>query len=217
MDIKYLGHSSFRLRGKQTAVVTDPFDKTYVGLKYPPVNADIVTISHEHNDHNAVSEVKQRGERPPVIIRGPGEYEVGGVKIFGFGTYHDKQSGAERGKNTMYRIEIDGISVLHCGDLGHVLSDAVLDELDTINILIIPIGGITTISEKEAAKVVAQIEPSIVIPMHYKRPGLTSAYDTLSPVESFLKAIDKKSEPTPKLTVVKGSLPQELEVVLLQS
>lgn len=216
MDIKYLGHSSFRIRGKSAAVVTDPFDKSTVGLSFPPITSDIVTVSHEHQDHNAVDAIKPRDEKSTVmVLRGPGEYEIQGVKIFGIHTFHDKEQGKERGVNTMYRIEIDGMSILHCGDLGHVLSDDQLEEVGTVEVLMIPTGGHFTINEKEAAKVVSQIEPSIVIPMHYKAPGLASSFDMLSPVDAFLSEMEKEPLREQKLVLTREKIPLETTVVVM--
>src|SRR3989344_1863410 len=115
MDIKYLGHSSFRIRGKNAALVTDPFDPGMLGFSYPKVTADVVTVSHEHPDHNQTQLVTGRGEgKSVVIIRGPGEYEVNGIKIYGYQTFHDNENGAKRGKNTMFVFQVDGINILHC-------------------------------------------------------------------------------------------------------
>lgn len=216
MDIKYLGHSSFRIRGKSAAIVTDPFDKSMVGLPFPLVTADIVTVSHEHPDHNNVDAVKSRDEAGTVMtVRGPGEYEIHGVKIFGIHTFHDHETGASRGTNTMYRIEIDGMSILHCGDLGHVLTDAQLEEVGTIDVLLIPTGGTFTINEKEAAKVISQIEPSIVIPMHYKQAGMNASFNTLTPLDTFIAEMEKEPVREQKLVLTKDKIPLETTIVVL--
>lgn len=214
MDIVYLGHSSFKLRGKQASVVTDPFGPM-VGLPYPKhTTADIVTVSHDHEDHNAAGIV----EGNPFVVRGPGEYEVKGVGIVGVGVYHDDTGGSERGKNTIYRIELDGISVVHLGDLGHELSSAQVDSLDGVDILLIPVGGFYTIDAASAAKVVGEIEPRIVIPMHYLTAGLDQkAFGSLAVVEAFLKEMGKADVvPQPKLTISKDKMPEEMQVVVLQ-
>jgi len=217
MDIKYLGHASFRLKGKNAVVVTDPFDKASVGFGFPKVTADIVTVSHEHGDHNAVGEVIPQTESTvPLIIRGAGEYESKGVKVYGSQTYHDAEQGAKRGTNTIYQIIIDGVSILHCGDLGHLLSDKLLDTIDQVHVLLIPVGGVYTINEKEALKVIRQLEPALVIPMHYKAPGMISAFDQLAPLEAFLKEIGKNPAPIAKLSIACDKLPSELEVVVLE-
>src|SRR6476469_4622663 len=113
MDIKYMGHASFFLKTKNSRVVMDPFDPK-IGLKFPKTEADIVTISHHHSDHDFLGQVS--GE--PLVIDWPGEFEKQEVRISGFSSFHDKQKGAERGPDTLYKVEADGISVLHCGDLG---------------------------------------------------------------------------------------------------
>ena len=214
MEITPLGHASFKIRGKHVTVVTDPYDAAMVGLKFPRhTTADIVTISHSHHDHDFVSLV----EGSPFVVRGPGEYEVKGVSITGISTFHDAQSGAERGKNTMYRMEIDGISIVHVGDLGHTLSPEIVDSLDGVDILMIPTGGGPTIGPQDAAAVVAEIEPVIVIPMHYARAGLAKTFSELAPVASFLKEMGKETVTVqPKVTVPKDKLPQELQVVVLE-
>ena len=135
MDIFYLGHSSFKLKGKHGSIITDPFDSKKVGLKYSSNEADIVSISHEHEDHNAVSAIK--GE--PKVISGPGEYEIKGISILGFSSFHDSKNGEERGKNTIYVFEIDTVRICHLGDLGQKLSDSLIESLGDIDVLMIPV------------------------------------------------------------------------------
>ncbi|MDP1722475.1 MAG: MBL fold metallo-hydrolase [Candidatus Gottesmanbacteria bacterium] len=214
MDITYLGHSSFKLRGKAATVVTDPYGSN-IGLTFPKhVEADIVTVSHQHEDHNALRLV----EGNPFIVTGPGEYEIKGVGVVGLGVYHDDQKGAKRGKNTIYRIEIDGLSVVHLGDLGHELTAADVDSLDGVDILLVPVGGVYTIDASVAAKIVGEIEPTIVIPMHYNRPGLDQKmFAELSGVDAFLKEMGKTEvSPQPKFSVTRDKLPEEMQVVVLQ-
>lgn len=215
MEITYLGHSSFKLRGKTVTVVTDPYDASMVGIKFPKhTSADIVTVSHDHNDHNAVTAV----EGSPFVVAGPGEYEVKGVGIVGIGVFHDEVRGVKRGKNTIYRIELDGTSIVHLGDLGHTLTSDQVDSLDGVDVLLVPVGGVYTIDAKVARELVSAIEPSIVIPMHYNREGLDQkTFGTLAPVSSFLKEIGKEGvSPVPKFTISKDKLPEELQVVVLQ-
>ncbi len=215
MDITYLGHSSFKLRGKNATVVTDPYDSTMVGLKFPKhVACDIVTVSHDHEDHNCTSVL----EGSPFVVNGPGEYEIKGIAIVGTPVFHDNQKGAKRGSNTMYRIEIDGIAVVHAGDLGHKLTVEQIDSLDGVDVLLIPVGGLYTIDAATAAQVVNEIEPSIVIPMHYGRPELAQqTFGNLTPVSAFLKEMGKVGlTPVPKLSVTKDKLPEELQVVVLE-
>lgn len=204
MDITYLGHSSFRLKGKSAVAVTDPYTNESTGLKFPKhVEADVVTVSHEHADHNEVAAV----EGSPYIIHGPGEYEVKGVGVVGFPTFHDADKGATRGKNTIYRFEIDGISIVHLGDLGHLLSSAEVDALDGVNVLLIPVSGGTTIDSSQAVAVIRDIEPQYVVPMHYSPEQLLQ----------FMKDIGKEGVvPQSKLSLSKDKLPAEMQVVILE-
>lgn len=215
MDISPLGHASFRLRGKLASLVTDPYDSAMVGLKFPKnTEADIVTVSHDHPDHNKVSAVSGT----PFVVRGPGEYEIKGVSVIGISTFHDAEEGKVRGKNTAYRIEIDGVRFAHLGDLGHQLTSQQLEIIDGVDVLFVPVGGFYTIDAKVAAAVVSDIEPKIVIPMHYQVPGLKSElFEKLSPVAVFLKEMGKEGiTAVPKLTVTKDKLPAEMQVVVLE-
>jgi L-ascorbate metabolism protein UlaG (beta-lactamase superfamily) len=215
MDITPLGHASYKIRGKAATVIVDPYDSAMVGLKFPKkVEADIVTVSHDHDDHNKASEV----EGSPYIVRGPGEYEIKGVHIVGFPSFHDTQKGAERGRNTMFRIEVDGVAILHLGDLGHPLTSEEIEKLDGVDILFVPVGGGgPTIDAVQAAAIVKELEPSIVIPMHYLRSGMTKTFAALAPVSAFLKEIGiETAPPTPKLTISKDKLPEQMQVLVLE-
>lgn len=207
MEITYLGHASFRLRGKTATVVTDPYNEK-LG-KYPrDVAADIVTVSHDHFDHNAFDKIQDSGFR----IQGPGEYEVKGVSIIGVHTWHDEKNGAERGVNTVYVIEVDGLRIAHLGDLGHRLSQDQLDEMGSIDLVMVPVGGVYTIDAKIAAEVVKQVDPWVAIPMHYKQLN-----PELAGVEEFLKEIGKpEAVPMPKFVISADRLPTELQVVVLE-
>lgn len=212
MIITWQGHSCFKIQDKigpdGVTVVTDPFDKK-TGLKVPGFEADIVTVSHQHHDHNNVEAL--RGN--PFIITSPGEYDRKGVLIEGIDSYHDKNSGGERGNNVIYRIEIDDISVAHLGDLGHTLDNAQLEKLVGTDVLLIPVGGKYTIDAQQAVEVIAQIEPRIVIPMHYKVDGLTL---DIEGVDKFIKAIGIAPTYEEKLKIAKKDLPQEdMELVIL--
>lgn len=214
VEIIHIGHSCFKIRGKQATLITDPFNPEMVGIKFPSIEADIVTVSHDHKDHNFIQGIS--GE--PVIISGPGEYEAKGTRIIGLATYHDEQEGTKRGRNTVYRIEIDGISIVHCGDLGHKLNDKETELLDGVDILLIPVGGEAIISSATASEVVAQLEPKIVVPMHYKTTKINQEiFGKLQEVNVFLKEMGKEGIlPQPKLTITKDKLPDELMVVVLE-
>lgn len=217
MDISYLGHSCFKLRGGSATVVTDPFGKN-VGLPVPKVSADLVTVSHDHEDHNFISAVSGTSRRAePFVVRSPGEYDIGGVGVVGIGTFHDDAGGKERGKNTAFVIHVDGVSVAHLGDLGHTLSEAQIEQLGSVDVLLCPVGGFYTIDAKTAAAVVEAISPSIVIPMHFNRKELNqTVFEKLTGVEAFLEAIGAgEAKRLEKLTVTPASLPEETEVVVL--
>lgn len=214
MEITYLGHASFKLRGRSAVVITDPYSPEMTGLKFPKTEADIVTVSHQHEDHN--QHVLVGGA--PIVVSGPGEYEIKGVKIIGVATYHDNSQGTARGRNTVYRIEIDGISIIHCGDLGHKLDEKQLEILDDASVLMVPVGGFYTIDATQACEVVSQLDPKIVIPMHYSTPDHVKELSSkLATVDQFLKEIGKEGIiPQPKLVVTKDKLPGEMSVVILE-
>jgi L-ascorbate metabolism protein UlaG (beta-lactamase superfamily) len=208
LDVTWLGHGCFRLRGRSAAVVTDPFPPT-IGLKLQKLDADLVTVSHEHDNHNYTQAVRDGYE-----IRGPGEYEVAGVSVIGFPTYHDSEKGATRGRNTVYLIEIDDVRVCHLGDLGHRLDDTDAETVSSVDVLLVPVGGRMAINAAQAAEVVRQLEPRFVVPMHYAIPGLKLELDS---VDRFLKEMAVVAgEPLPKLSVQASSGEYETKVVVLE-
>lgn len=208
MDVTWLGHGCFRLRGRGAAVVTDPYPPA-IGLKLSRLDADLVTVSHEHDNHNYTQIVREAYE-----IRGPGEYEVAGVSVIGVPTYHDAAKGAKHGRNTVYLIEIDDVRVVHLGDLGHKLDDAEAEAVASTDVLLVPVGGRTALNAAQAAEVVRQLEPRFVVPMHYAIPGLKLELDTL---DRFLKEMAVTGpEPQPKLAVQKSSGDYETKVVVLE-
>ena len=212
MEITYLGHASFKIKGKKAALVTDPFNPKNVGLKFSGVVADIVTISHGHGDHNASELVKET----QMVIEGPGEYEIKEVTILGLSTFHDDKKGAERGSNTIYVIEMEEMRLAHLGDLGHKLDENILNSIGEIDVLMIPIGGFYTIDSSAAVEITREIEPSIVIPMHYNQPGLNQeAFGKLENVDSFLKELGLVVEKLDKLSAKKSDLQEEQKVVVL--
>lgn len=212
MTISWLGQSCFKIQGKDVALVTDPYGGE-VGLKLSRLSADIVTVSHDHDDHNNVDAVRGEKGETPFLISSPGEYEVKGVFVYGIPFWHDKSEGKERGQSVTYRIEMEGISIAHLGDLGHTLNEEQVAKLDGVDILLIPVGDKWTIGAREAAEIINEIEPRIVIPMHYKIPGLKMDID---PVDKFLKEMGAgKAEHLPKLKIVKKDLPQEETKVII--
>lgn len=212
MDIVYFGHSSFIISGKSASVVTDPFDPKKVGLKFPKVQADIVTVSHDHGDHNKVDLVE--GAK---VINGPGEYEVKGISLIGISTYHDEKKGKLRGKNTIYVIEVDGVRIVHLGDIGHKLTEKEQELIGDVDILMVPVGGVYTIGDAQAAEIVRGFEPNITIPMHYQMKGLDpKTFSKLSTVDHFLSDVSLPVERLNKLSVKKDTLGEDQKVVILE-
>ncbi len=208
MDISWLGHSCFRIKGKQTTVITDPYSPT-LGYSLGKPTAHIVTVSHQHPGHSYTQGIG--GEPRPVT--GPGEYEISGVLIIGINTFHDAEGGIKRGKNTVYLMEVDEIAICHLGDLGHVLTAEQVEEMDNVDVLLLPVGGVSTINAPMAAEVVRQLEPKVVIPMHYKTRALKWELES---VDKFLKEIGvKQVSSQPKLSFSKPSLPDNTQVFLL--
>jgi L-ascorbate metabolism protein UlaG (beta-lactamase superfamily) len=208
LDVTWLGHGCFRLRGRNAAVVTDPYPPS-IGLKLARLDADLVTVSHDHENHSYTQVVRDAYE-----IRGPGEYEVAGVSVIGVPTYHDADKGAKKGRNTIYLIEIDDVHVCHLGDLGHRLDDTDAEAISSADVLLVPVGGRNAINAAQAAEVVRQLEPRYVVPMHYAIPGLKVELD---PIERFLKEMGVASaEPQPKLAVQKSSGEYETKVIVLE-
>lgn len=217
-DVQYLGHACFRLRGRDGIVLCDPFNRS-IGLELGRPTAHIVTVSHDHADHNNVAGVRPMRERV-FVIDGPGEYEVSGVLISGVRTYHDSAKGNERGHNTVYVIHLDDVVFCHLGDLGHELSQAQLEEIGNVDVLFVPVGGGETIGSAEAINVISQIEPRVVIPMHYAVPQL-EVEPELQPLERFTHEMAlKELALEDKLTLTAANLPpegEETRVVLMRA
>ena len=204
-----MGHSCFRIKGSQVTIITDPYPPD-IGYSLGQLTAGIVTVSHQHPSHNYIQAVAGA----PKVVAGPGEYEIGGVLIIGVTTFHDDEKGSIRGKNTAYLMEIDGVSVCHLGDLGHVLTTEQAEEIGHVDVLLLPVGGVSTIDAAEAAEVIRQLEPQAVIPMHYKTPAITRQ---LEPVENFFKEMGiEKMEARARLSLSKSSLPVSTQVFLLE-
>lgn len=214
MEITYIGHSCFKIKGKTLSIVTDPYDPKKVGYKLPKLEADVLTLSHDHYDHNfaeGVSDYK-------LLIDRPGEYEMNEVFIHTIPTFHDDKSGKERGGNLLTFIEIDGFNILHCGDLGHELDQDTLEKIYSVDVLLIPVGGTYTIDAKTAVKVISSLEPGLIIPMHYQTAELTDLAKELAPVQKFLQEMGiegaVKKEDKLKITS-KSDIPEETQVVIL--
>lgn len=209
MIIQWLGQSFFKVETKNQIIALDPFSEDAAGLKPSRFKADLLLISHPHSDHNNKSAIL--GE--PFVLEGPGEIEKEGIFIEGILSYHDNRSGRDRGLNTIYKIKTEDLTLCHLGDLGEkILKEETLEKLSDIDILLIPIGGNYTIDAEEAIAIINQIEPKIIIPMHYQLKGSKIKLETL---EKFLKAFGKKPEELDKLVIRKTQLPQETKLIVL--
>ncbi|MGC8970818.1 MAG: MBL fold metallo-hydrolase [bacterium] len=211
MEIEYNGHACFTIKTSLGTIVTDPFGED---IPYPKkeLTADIVTVSHEHFDHNAVKRVKGN----PYIVKEVGEFNYRGIKINGIKTFHDKNKGAQRGQNVVFTIEVEGIKVCHLGDLGEIPNDTQLKAIGEVDVLLVPVGGFYTIEPDEAKVLLESMKPKIAIPMHYKTNYVKDW--SIKPVDEFLKGITfpvKKIEGS-KIEISKETLPKSTEVYLLK-
>jgi L-ascorbate metabolism protein UlaG (beta-lactamase superfamily) len=214
--IYWAGQSCFQIsvstsKDHSADIVIDPFDESFTGLKFPNLSADILLVTHDHKDHNNINDIKGT----PFVIQGPGEYEVKEVFIQGIPSFHDDKEGKEKGPNTIYLIEAEDLRFCHLGDVGQkLLTDEQLEKIDKVDILMIPVGGEHTIDSSMAQKIISQIEPKIVIPMHYALPKLKIKLDEVS---KFLKTMGKNSvTPQDKFVVKMSTLPKEgMEIVVL--
>ena len=208
MEIVWLGHSCFRIRGGEATVVTDPCPPA-TGYTIGKPTADIVTISHPHDDHAYLKAVAGK----PVVLDGPGEYEIHGAFITGIGTYHDAELGTEHGESIAFIIEMEDIRVCHLGDLGHAPTAEQAEEMTGADVLLVPVGGNTTIDGAKAAEVVSLLEARLVIPMHYQT---VASKAKLEPPDRFLKEMGVTAvEPQPKLSLSKSTIPHETQVMIL--
>ena len=209
MQIIWHGQSCFKIIGKDITIITDPYGSKYLSRPFKG-KSNVVTISHHHDDHDYIKGIM--GD--PLIIDTPGEYEIRRVMIKGINSFHDKKQGKERGLNTIYIIKIEDVTICHLGDLGHLLDNDMLGKIGDVDILLIPVGGTYTLDTDDAIKVVNAIEPRMVIPMHYKIPGLKIKVDG---ADKFIKELGGKNSPISKLKTNKKSLPEEeIEIVVLQ-
>ena len=197
------------IKGKEQTIITDPCHPS-LGYHLGQRKADIVTLSHLHPGHSYIEAITNS----PKKIKGPGEYEIGGVFITGIASFHDDKKGSLRGKNTIYVIEMDEMTLCHLGDLGHALDAQLVEELGEIDIVFLPAGEVSTIPVDTAVEIVRQLEPPIVIPMHYKTEAFTG---NLSPLDKFLNAMKiREPETKPKLSVTSSSLPAATQTVVLK-
>ena len=205
MDITLLGHDCFRLKGRDATLITDPF-KGVAGLTS---GIDVVTVSHDTQGHTSLADVSGDFR----AVTGPGEYEIKGILITAVGTFHDNTHGKDRGRNTVYLVQLDDLRVCHLGHLGHVLASEQVDEIGTVDVLFVPIGTSECLTSAQLSDVISQLEPSIVIPMDWADESTTESTPTL---DRFCHEMGvKEFELLPKLSITKSSLPSETQVVVL--
>jgi L-ascorbate metabolism protein UlaG (beta-lactamase superfamily) len=208
LEITWLGHSCFRIKGKEVTVITDPYPPG-MGYSLGRPQANIVTLSHSHPGHSYTSGVTGDFK----VIKGPGEYELKDTFITGIATWHDAVQGQKLGRNTVYLLEMDSITLCHLGDLGHLPSSELIEDMGDIDVLFLPVGGVSTIGGSTAAEIVRRLTPKVAIPMHYKTPALKK---DLEPVDKFLKEVGiKEMVSQPKLTISRSNLPTSTQVIIL--
>lgn len=207
MEITWLGHSCFRLKGKGATLLTDPFDPS-TGYVLGKPAADVVTVSINMPDHNNVQGVS--GD--PLVIDGPGEYEVSGVMITGIAS---SSGGEQPARNTIYVLEMDDLRLCHLGDLAKVPKNDLVETVGDVDVLMIPVGGRDTMDASMAMETISVLQPKIVVPMHYR----TSLFGPeLEPLDRFLREMGvKEPVPQPKLNVTRGSLPDTTQVIVMET
>lgn len=219
MEITYCGHACFKLKAKDGMVIYfDPFKADMVGLPLAKDVADILIISHQHEDHNAAQVITGPVKREKTfVIDKEGEYEIAGIQISTMHTYHDKNSGAERGKNLVTAIVMDSLHVVHLGDLGHKLSESQVEKLGSVDVLMVPVGGYYTLDMEEVEEVIKEIQPSYVIPMHYRVAG--GKIEELATLESFLEKnkLPVVGEAVHKIKIEESSLPDDTQILLMNA
>lgn len=212
MKIKWLGHASFLITSDGgVRVITDPYHRTG-GIEYGLIQetADVVTVSHQHQDHNNVAAVKGT----PIVVDGPGVRNAKGIEFLGVPSYHDGRKGAQRGPNIIFCFAIDGVRVCHLGDLGHELDASKVKEIGVVDVLLVPVGGFYTIDARQATSVCEALKPKVVIAMHVR----TAKCDyPITGVEDFLKGRKNVSRVAASETEIKkDKLPSETETIVLQ-
>ena len=212
MKIKWFGQSCFMITSRSgIKVLTDPYKKM-LGYKLPEMEANIVSTSHNHSDHNNINIVKSSF----VHINELGDFSKHGIEIKGIQTFHDKTSGSKRGKNTIYNFNIDDINICHCGDLGHVLNSDQIEEIGNVDILLLPVGGSATINAFDAVKVMKQLNPTIAIPMHYRTKALGLAGYIFGKVDKFISASGLKAKEYDELELSKANIKNYSGIVVLK-
>ncbi len=212
MKLKWLGQSCFyHTSNAGTRVLMDPCAR-WLGYRMPPVAAEMVTTSHDHFDHNFL----QMLEGNFYHIDQPGTYSIQDVSIHGTPAWHDAAQGSRRGRNIIYTFAVDGLTVCHLGDLGHLLSADQISDIGEVDILLLPVGGRFAITVAEALEVRKQLQPVITIPMHYRTPALGLVGFFFARVDNFVSRSGEQAREAPELSVDLDSLQANAGVLLLK-
>lgn len=210
-DVEWFGHACFRVRGKTKTLMFDPFKG--IGLPEPKVKADIVLCSHGHQDHNNTKPVTH--EKSVVMEAFSGTRQIDNISIKGVATFHDESEGSERGRNCAYAVRFEDVAFCHLGDLGHELSSSQTNEIGSVDVLFLPVGGFFTIDPRQARRVMESLKPRVAVPMHYKAPGMSAMYNALSRVEDFLRPGDEvRKLEGPTFAISKTDLPEKRVIIV---
>ncbi len=208
MRIRWHGHSCFEIGTEEKILITDPHDGMSIGINPPDVQGDIILVSHDHYDHNAVRKVKKQNSE---IMREPSERNFGDIEVKGIRSYHDEDEGERRGENTIFKFKMNGTTFCHLGDTGHLLEEEQVEEIGDVDFLFVPVGGNFTIGPEEAKETINAIEPKIAVPMHFKIGGLSLDIKTLEPFLS-LYPEDRIFKLGVELDFIKADLPDKTEI-----
>ena len=202
MKLEWIGHACFRLTANDgTVVITDPYDES-VGIDMVPLEADLITMSHEHHDHNETRMILGA----PVIARGVEAAQAGGVRTRAVASYHDAARGAKRGPNAIRIFEVDGLTVVHMGDQGCMPDEAALAAIAGADVMMIPVGGTYTVDAQEAKAIIDRARPRCVIPMHFKTLHCSYPIEGVQPFLALMGVAD--ASPVSELEILPGSVPQ---------
>lgn len=214
MEIKWYGHSSFLLTSDAgTRILIDPYYK-FLGYRMPvPIESDIVVVTHNHGDHNKV----KAASGDYLLVNESQEYSCGDVRISGFKTFHDKVNGKKRGPNIIFRFQMDGLTICHCGDLGHLLTEEQVHAIGKVDVLIVPVGGRMTLDGPEAVQVMRQLQATVAIPMHYRTKALGIIGKIMfAKADQFLAAAGTQTTDVKTLNVSQEILGQYAGIVTMQ-
>jgi L-ascorbate metabolism protein UlaG (beta-lactamase superfamily) len=211
MKITWVGHACFLIEGHETTILTDPYNEQ-LPYKAPSFPADVVIVTHEHFDHNAIHRVLGS----PSIVRGPGQHTAHNIQFTGIPTFHDQEQGKKRGPNTIFTFAIDGVNMAHFGDLGHMLNDEQLGLLSQVEVAMIPVGGYFTINAEQAAQIVQKLpQVKVILPMHYKTDILGEDFP-IDGVDKFTERMQNvKQIDSAEVALMKDALPVRREVWVL--